>query len=196
MADPNASNPHDKPVVIVAVTGGIAAYKTCTLVSLLVQAGHDVTVMMTEAATRFVGPLTFQSLTGRRVFTSLWEADDRPDAQHIALARAARLMIVAPCSANTLAKLAHGICDNLVTTVATALPRTPQPTPLLLAPAMNADMWANPITQANVRTLGELTGTSFVGPEAGWQACRTSGPGRMSEARAIFDAACKLLPPS
>jgi phosphopantothenoylcysteine decarboxylase/phosphopantothenate--cysteine ligase len=194
MAD--SHDPSDRPDrrrVIVGVTGGIAAYKTAYLVSLLTQGGDEVTVMMTDAAARFVGPLTFQSLSGRRVFTSLWEADDRPDAQHIALARSAALMIIAPCSANTLGKLAAGVCDNLVTTVAMALPRDPQPTPLLLAPAMNADMWAHPIVQRNARTLGELDGVHLVGPETGWQACRTAGPGRMAEPRTIHDRARDLL---
>ncbi len=181
------------PTVIVGVTGGIAAYKSAMLVSMLVQAGCEVTVMMTDAATRFVTPLTFQSLSGRRVFTSLWEADDRPDAQHIALARSAGLMIVAPCSANTLGKLASGICDNLLTTVALALPREPAPTPMLLAPAMNADMWAQPIVQRNAQSLASMPQVQLVGPEAGWQACRTSGPGRMAEPQAIFEAAQRLL---
>jgi len=193
MADSHDASDGTTLSVIVAVTGGIAAYKTANLVSLLAQGGCDVTVMMTQAATRFVGPLTFQSLSGRTVFTSLWEADDRPDSQHIALARSARLMIIAPCSANTLGKLAGGICDNLVTTVALALPRQPQPTPLLIAPAMNADMWAHPVVQRNVRTLSDLDGVHMVGPETGWQACRTSGAGRMAEPQTIHDRARELV---
>jgi len=177
----------------VAVTGGIAAYKTCTLVSRLAQTGHAVTVLMTEAATRFVTPLTFEALSGRPVHTSLWQQVENRDSQHIALARGADGMVIAPASANTIAKLAHGVCDNVVTTVVCALPREPKPTPVLLAPSMNAEMWANPITQQNVRTLVETLGWRIVGPGAGWQACRTQGAGRMSEAEEIFAAVESIL---
>jgi phosphopantothenoylcysteine decarboxylase/phosphopantothenate--cysteine ligase len=176
--------------LLVAVCGGIAAYKTCTVVSRLAQAGAEVSVLMTEAATKLVGPATFQSLSGRPVVTSIWEPIDAWDAQHIALARRAQLLLIAPATANTIAKLAHGICDNAVTTIACALP---QATPVLLAPAMNAEMWNSPITQANVRTLSETLGWQLVGPESGWQACRTSGIGRMSEAEAIVRRVREIL---
>ncbi len=176
--------------IIVAVTGGIAAYKTCTLVSRLAQQGAQVTVMMSEAATRFVGPTTFQSLSGRPVFTSLWQAEDRPDAQHIGLAQSTELVIIAPATANILAKIAHGICDDLISTVISALPRD---TPVLLAPAMNAEMWANPITQDNLAKIKDILGYHTVGPESGWQACRTAGEGRMSEPDQIYQAAAELL---
>jgi len=174
---------------IVALSGGIACYKTATLVSRLVQAGGDVTVLMTEAATHFIGPMTLQSLSGKPVIQSLWDAPDHHDAQHVQLARSADAMILAPASANTIAKLAGGICDNVVTTVACALPRD---TPMLIAPAMNADMWANPITQRNVETLTDMLGWHTVGPETGWQACRTLGAGRMSEPEAIVEAVERL----
>ncbi len=176
--------------ILVGITGGIACYKTAMLVSRMVQAGAEVTALMTEAATRFVTPLTFESLSGRPVFTSQWQQVDDHSSQHIALARSADLMVIAPASANTIAKLAAGLCDNVVTTVACALPRQ---TPLLLAPAMNEQMWENPITQRNLKTLKDLLGYHTVGPESGWQACRTAGPGRMSEPDAIFEAVCKLL---
>ena len=176
--------------IAVALSGGIAGYKTATLVSRLVQGGADVRVLMTEAATRFVAPLTFQSLSGQTVLTSVWQADDHPDSQHIGLARWCQLLIIAPASANTIAKIAHGVCDNIVSLVAAALPRR---TPLLLAPAMNADMWENPITQQNMATLTETLGAHQVGPEEGWQACRTVGPGRMSDPDQILAAAVKLL---
>lgn len=179
--------------VIVAITGGISAYKTATLVSKLVQAGASVRVLMTEAAQRFVGPLTFQSLSSYPVITSIWQADDRPDAQHVGLARWGDLMIIAPASADILAKLAAGITDDVVCLTACALPRSPKPTPLLLAPAMNADMWANPVVQRNLATVKELLGYATVGPEEGWQACRTKGAGRMSGPEAILEAAGRLL---
>lgn len=176
--------------VLVAVTGGIACYKSATLVSRLVQAGAVVRVIMTEAATRFVGPLTFQALTGRSVLSSVWQADDHPESQHIGLARWAELVIVAPASADILAKLAHGICDDLVSLTCCALPAD---TAVLVAPAMNSDMWANPIVQRNVANVRDVLGYTMVGPDEGWQACRTSGAGRMSEAEAIFDAAATML---
>ncbi len=176
--------------MIVAVTGGIAAYKICTLVSRLAQAGHEATVLMSEAATRFVTPLTFEALSGRPVYTSLWTQVEAHDSQHISLARSADLFILAPASANTIAKLAHGMCDNVVTTVACALRRD---TPVLFAPSMNAEMWANPITQENTAKLRETLGWEQVGPAEGWQACRTKGAGRMREPEAIFERAMAVL---
>lgn len=171
--------------LLVAVSGGIAAYKVCTLVSHAAQAGASVRVVMTESATRFVTPLTFQSLSGQPVLTSTWERDDRPDSQHVGLARWADLFVLAPASANTIARIAHGLCDNLVTLTAAALPRD---TPAYFAPAMNADMWANPVVQANCRTLSQTLGWTAIGPESGWQACRTQGSGRMSEPETILQA--------
>jgi phosphopantothenoylcysteine decarboxylase/phosphopantothenate--cysteine ligase len=176
--------------VVVAVSGGIAAYKSCTLVSRLTQSGAEVSVIMTEAATKLVGEATFQSLSGRPVGTSLWEPVDAYDAQHIALARSCELLILVPATANTIAKIAHGICDNLVTTVINALPRT---TPVLLAPAMNAEMWANPITQKNIAVVRDELGYELIGPESGWQACRTTGTGRMSEPETIYERAVQVL---
>lgn len=176
--------------VLLAVTGGIACYKSATLTSRLAQAGAEVRVLMTEAATRFVTPLTFQSLSGHSVLTSMWESDDRPDAQHVGLARWCDLLIIAPATANTIGKLAAGLCDDLVSLTACAVPRG---TPVLLAPAMNADMWDSPIVQRNLATVKQLLKFETVGPEEGWQACRTRGMGRMSEPEAIVVAARSLL---
>jgi phosphopantothenoylcysteine decarboxylase/phosphopantothenate--cysteine ligase len=176
--------------VIVALTGGIACYKVATVVSRLVQGGASVRVLMTEGATHFVAPLTFQALSGNPVITSIWQADDRPDSQHIGLARWCDLYILAPATADILAKLAAGICDDVVSLTACALPRT---TPVLLAPAMNAQMWENPITQRNLATVKQLLRYQTVGPETGWQACRTAGAGRMSEPEAILEAAAKVM---
>ncbi|MEX2673684.1 MAG: flavoprotein [Phycisphaeraceae bacterium] len=180
--------PFHERSLIVALTGGIACYKTCTLVSRLAQGGASVTVLMSDAATRFVTPMTFESLSGRPVHTSPWQAYDAHDSQHIALARSADAMIIAPASTNTIAKLAHGLCDNVVTIVAAALPTT---TPVLLAPAMNEQMWQHAITQKNLRILKNDLGYHTVGPEEGWQACRTRGVGRMSEPETIL----KAIPP-
>lgn len=176
--------------IIVALTGGIACYKIATLVSRLAQAGADVRVLMTDAATKFIAPLTFQSLSGKPVVTSIWEAVDFHDSQHIGLARWCELFIIAPASADIIAKLAAGFTDDIVSLTASALPRE---TPVLLAPAMNAEMWANPIVQRNVATVTQLLKHHTIGPDEGWQACRTKGAGRMSETEAIMAAAGKLL---
>lgn len=172
--------------VLIALSGGIACYKTAILVSRLVQRGAEVRVIMTEAATKFITPLTLQSLSGHPVLTSMWDHDDRPDSQHVGLARWCDLLAIAPCSADMIAKLAHGLTPDIVSLTASALPAD---TPLLLAPAMNADMWANPICQRNLSMLRELLpNLSEIGPDQGWQACRTNGGGRMSEPEAIRDA--------
>ena len=176
--------------VIVAVTGGIAVSKVAAVTTTLVLSDATVRVIMTEAATRFVTPLTFQSLSGHTVITSIWQADDRPDSQHIGLARWCDLFIIAPASADMIAKLAAGICDDVVSLTACAIPRG---TPVLLAPAMNADMWANPIVQRNLATVKDTLGYQTVGPDEGWQACRTSGAGRMSEPEKILEAASVMM---
>ncbi len=200
MAPPNESNPdltnpaNTGPLsgrrVAVALSGGIACYKTATLVSQLVQQGADVRVLMTDAATKFVGPLTFQSLSGKPVLTSVWQSDDHPDSQHIGIARWCELLVIAPATADLIAKLAHGLTGDIVTLVACALPSK---TPLLIAPSMNADMWANPIVQNNIATLSVLPNLTVVGPDDGWQACRTEGSGRMSEPGAILDVITRQL---
>lgn len=199
--DPSPASANPEPRVslsgrriAVALSGGIACYKTATLVSRLVQQGADVRVLMTDAATRFVGPLTFQSLSGKPVLTSVWQSDDHPDSQHIGVARWCELLVIAPATADLIAKLAHGLTGDIVTLVTCALPSTPGApggTPLLVAPSMNADMWANPIVQKNVATLKTLPNCQLIGPDDGWQACRTEGAGRMSEPEAIFEAITK-----
>lgn len=186
-SDPSA---FDGRRVLVGVSGGIAAYKTAFLVSRLAQAGADVTVAMTDSATRFVGALTFQALSGRPVYTSQWEHIEASDPQHIALARGLDVAVVAPCSANMLAKLATGRTDDAVSLILSAVDRAR--TPVVLAPAMNSQMWAQPATQRNVALLRE-DGFALVGPGDGWQACREVGPGRMSEPEEIAAAMAASL---
>jgi len=189
------TNPSDRPPtadlngreVLVSVTGGIAAYKVCEVVSRLVQRGAGVTVAMTRAARKFVGPTTFQALSGRRVLTSLWRAHDPSDVQHIAATDEADLFLVAPATADIIARFAAGIADDMVTTLFAA-----NAAPVLLAPAMNDRMWRHPIVQRNVKTLQEL-GYHTVGPGEGWLACRSVGAGRMAEASEILDRAVELL---
>lgn len=164
--------------ILLGITGGIAAYKACTLASHLTQAGAQVDVVMTEAATRFVAPLTFQALTGRPAYTDLWAAPGEGLPTHIAhvgLAHAADLLVIAPATANTLAKLANGIADNLLTTLALAAS-----CPLLLAPAMDAGMWTHAATQASVARLQER-GAHLAGPVRGRMASGLEGDGRMME---------------
>ena len=176
--------------VLVGVTGGIAAYKACIVMSKLAQAGAEVTVIMTEAATKFVTPLTFQALSGRPVYTSPWEHVESNDPQHVSLARQADVAVVCPCSMDTLAKLATGRADDVVTLVLAAVDR--EKTPVLLAPSMNEAMWNQPATQRNLRTL-DGDGYRFIGPGEGWQACRTVGVGRMSEPEEILHAVVGAL---
>ena len=178
--------------IVVAVCGGIAAYKVASLVSALVQRKAGVTVAMTEAGQRFVTPLTFQSLTSRRVFASLWDAGDDYDPQHLTLTEAADVFIVAPATANIIGKAAGGIADDLVSTMLMSAQ-----CPLLMVPAMNTRMWDNPIVQRNVRTL-EDHGCHFVPPGEGWLACGTIGRGRMAEPQDILaetEAILKQAPP-
>lgn len=169
--------------ILVGVTGGIAAYKTATVVSRLAQAGAEVTVAMTPAATHFVTPLTFQALSGRPVYTSAWEHIESSDPQHVSLASAAACVLIAPCTMDCLAKLATGRTDDVVTLIVSAVDRAK--TPVLLAPSMNKVMWGQKSTQRNVAQLAE-DGFELVGPDEGWQACRQVGSGRMSEPEALL----------
>lgn len=176
--------------IIVGLSGGIACYKTATLVSRLAQAGAEVTVAMTHAATRFVSPLTFQALSGRPVYTSQWEHIESHDPQHVGLARAAEIMLVAPCTMNMLAVLAQGRTDDVVSLIVSAIDRTRQP--VLLAPSMNEQMWRQPATQRNVAQLLEDR-FDVIGPDSGWQACRTEGEGRMVEPESLLETLCGRL---
>lgn len=175
--------------VLLCVSGGIACYKAAELTSKLVQAGAGVTTAMTEAAQRFVAPLTYQSLSGRAVYTSMWQAEERYDPQHIQLTDRADLMIVAPATANILGKIASGIADDLVSALAMTATSA---CPILLAPAMNTRMWESPVVQANLAKLVGL-GLKTVGPNEGWLACRTVGQGRMAEPAEILAAATAIL---
>ncbi len=168
--------------IVLGVSGGIAAYKAAELVRLLVKEGASVQVVMSDAATHFVTPVTFQALSGQPVFTDQWDARVANNMAHIDLSRAADLLLVAPASADFLAKLANGLADDLLTTLALA-----RDCPLLVAPAMNRQMWENPATVRNIATL-RGDGVLIIGPGSGDQACGETGPGRMLEAEEIRDA--------
>ncbi|MFP4053620.1 MAG: flavoprotein [Phycisphaerae bacterium] len=175
--------------ILLCVTGGIACYKAADLTSKLVQSGAGVTVAMTEAAGRFVQPLTFQTLTARQVYTSLWQSGEDYRSQHLSLNDRAELMIVAPATANMLAKMVTGLADDLVSSLALSAHGA---CPILLAPAMNTRMWLAPPTQRNIATL-EDWGVQRVGPGEGRLACNTTGPGRMAEPAEILAKAVELL---
>lgn len=165
--------------ILLGVTGGIAAYKAAELVRQFKKAGHEVQVVMTESATEFVGPVTFQALSGREVFTDMWDKQRGDTMAHISLTRWADVFVVAPATANFLAKLANGIADDLLSTLAAA-----RECPLLVAPAMNKEMWANPANRRNIEQL-KSDGVSILGPASGFQACGEVGEGRMLEAEEI-----------
>ncbi|MDP9038096.1 MAG: bifunctional phosphopantothenoylcysteine decarboxylase/phosphopantothenate--cysteine ligase CoaBC [Acidobacteriota bacterium] len=185
------------PRITLGVCGGVAAYKAAELVRALQQHGADVHVVMTRAAEQFVQPLTFSSLTGHKVITSLWGGvdedgapasglDDQGQIEHIAEAQAAQALVIAPATANILAKLAHGLADDFLTTLYLATPA-----PVIVAPAMNVAMWNHPATRANLKLLRDR-GTTIVEPEAGYLACGMTGSGRLAAveeiARAVMDS--------
>ena len=168
--------------IVVGVTGGISAYKTAALCSRLVKAGALVDVILTDAAAEFVRPLTFQALTRRPVITEMFSLLQETEIGHVSLGKRADLMIIAPATANTLAKLAHGFADNMLTTTALACRN-----PILVAPAMETGMWDNPATRANLQILRER-GVYVVGPAEGFLASGAFGTGRMSEPDELFRA--------
>jgi phosphopantothenoylcysteine decarboxylase len=173
--------------IIVGVTGGVAAYKTAALVSKLVQSGAGVTVVMTSAAHEFVGAATFAALTGRPVADRVFDSAAYPLGAHITLAERAELLVVAPASADFLAKAAHGLADDLLSTLYLAFSRS-----VLLAPAMNTAMWEHPAVQRNVAQL-RADGVQFVDPEAGWLSCRQVGAGRMASPETILAKIMSML---
>ena len=174
--------------IILGVTGGIAAYKAAALCSHLVKAGAAADVLLTEAAREFVAPLTFQALSHRPVVTEMFTLLAETEIGHVSLAKRADLLIIAPATANTIAKLAAGMADNMLTTTALATEA-----PILLAPAMESQMWANPLTQDNVARLRQLRDVVLIGPAEGRLASGASGVGRMAEPAEILDAAHWVL---
>ena len=177
----------EKKCVIVGVTGGIAAYKACALVSMLKKAGHDVHVLMTKSAQEFVTPLTFQTLSANRVITDMFSVDYEPDVHHVSLAKKADAFVVAPATADFIAKAANGIADDMLTTTFLAAY-----CPKLVVPAMNTHMLANPATQDNLRRLKKY-GIHIMESDAGYLACGDVGKGRMPEPAEIADALSALL---
>lgn len=173
--------------ILLAISGGIAAYKTPELVRALRRAGHEVRCALTPEAQRFVAPLSLQAVSGQMVRKDLFDAGDEGEIDHIGLADWADLVLVAPCTANLMAKMSHGLADDLVSAVLLATRAH-----VLVAPAMNVNMWTHPATQANLALL-RSRGLSFVGPDAGELACGWEGQGRMSDPAVLVEAVEALL---
>jgi phosphopantothenoylcysteine decarboxylase/phosphopantothenate--cysteine ligase len=173
--------------IIVAVTGGIAAFKSAALTSLLVQNDHSVQAVMTESAQKFLGPATLMALTGKPVATELFDPA-MPLGAHIELARDAKLLCVAPATANFLANAAHGVADDLLSTLYLCFTG-----PVIVAPAMNVEMWNQPSVQRNINQL-RADGVNIVDPQEGWLSCRQKGMGRMADPDTIVKAIEELLP--
>lgn len=179
-------SPSTKPIVL-GVTGGIAAYKACEIVRLFKKQGHRVAVVMTEGAQKFVTPLTFQTLSGHPVATSLFDLDQESQIGHINLADDGAALVVAPATANAIAKFAHGLADDLLSTIALATRA-----PLLVAPAMNVNMWEHAATQENLNTL-KKRGAIIIEPESGELACGWTGMGRLAEPEKIVKTVLDAL---
>jgi len=167
--------------ILLIIAGGIAAYKTLELIRLLHREGVTVTTIMTAAAEKFVTPMSVAGLAGTKVYTDMFSLTDEVEMGHIKLSRVADVVLVAPATADIMAKHTAGLCTDLATTALLATDK-----PVLMAPAMNVRMWEHPATQANVKTL-EARGVKFIGPCEGDMACGEWGPGRLSEAQDIFD---------
>ncbi len=173
--------------ILLGVSGGVAAYKAADLCSRLVQLGAKVTVIMTESSHQFIGATTFEALTGRPVYSHAFQAQEHFQGEHIGLARRACLVVIAPATAQTIARLAHGMADDLLST--TVLVTT---APVIVAPAMNCDMWGKPAVQRNVTQLVS-DGFQIVGPEEGWLSCGQVGAGRMADPKVIVQEMERVL---
>jgi phosphopantothenoylcysteine decarboxylase len=177
----------ERRTIVVGVTGSIAAYKAADLVSKLVKRGHEVHVVMTSAAARFITPLTLQTLSRNPVLSSVFDDKEGWRPGHIDLADRAHLLLIAPATANTLAALAHGLAHDALTEIALATEA-----PVLIAPAMNGKMWKHPATQANVALL-QSRGVHFIGPEEGLLACGYEGLGRLWNIDEVIERAEGLM---
>ncbi|MFH1772442.1 MAG: flavoprotein [Candidatus Omnitrophota bacterium] len=179
-----------KKNILVGVCGGIAAYKTCELIRLLVEGGFSVKVVMTESASKFVSALVFQTLSRNHAYQDMFSLPESFNPRHIGIAGWADLCVIAPLSANTLSKIACGICDNLLTAVICALPKE---TKVLLAPAMNENMWVNPVIKKNIQALRKLEKYIFLTPRKGELACGVYGTGRLEEPAVIYKKITALI---
>jgi phosphopantothenoylcysteine decarboxylase/phosphopantothenate--cysteine ligase len=176
--------------ILIGVSSGIAIYKTCSLARLFLKHGATVKVIMTENAIKLVSPLTFQSLTRSAVYVSMWDPIDTDKIQHIHLAEWADMLVLAPATANTLAKMVNGMADNLLTTTILALP---EETPIIVVPAMNDNMWKNVFVQENIHRLRKRRDCYIVKPVKGMLATGKIGEGKMANISKIFETAKEIL---
>ena len=176
--------------ILVGITGGIAAYKSCSLINYLIKEGAIVRVIMTEAAKQFVTPLTFQALTNHPVYDDMWKPINPHEVEHISLSHWPDLIIISPATANTIGKMALGLADNLLTTVVLAsLPEIE----ILVVPAMNTNMWNNPLVKNNIETLTKLDKFKFVEPRSGILACRDEGKGKIASSEEIIKKVLEIF---
>ena len=186
------TNPEIKKTnILLGVSGGIAAYKVVDLASKLTAAGAKVKTVMTEAACRFVGPKSFEAVTGSAVFTSLWSKSEEHRIKHVSLVDWADIVVLAPATANIIGKIACGICDEILSTILCACQPLIKSGQALLAPAMNDNMWTNVAVQRNVKMVKDM-GFQLIGPQVGRLACGTEGIGRMSEPKDILERIEKI----
>ena len=183
---------HKNINILVGITGGISSYKSCELVRLFIKSGYSIKVMMTESATKFVSPLVFQELSQNPVYVNMFQEKgvDPFFIQHISLSQWADICLIAPTSANTLSKIACGICDNLLTTVVLALGENKK---VLFVPAMNENMWKNPMIVDNVKKLETIKKYFIMPPQKGELACGVYGEGRMPEVKDIYKLVVQIL---
>lgn len=172
-----------KKRIVVGISGGIAVYKVCSLVNYLKKEGAEVRIIMTEAATKFVTPLTFQTLTKNPVYTEMFKVIDKKSVEHISLADWADMIIVVPATANTISKISLGIADNLLTTVLLAFPKNEN---VVLVPSMNTVMWDSPILQNNLKNIRKYNKYSIIEPESGLLACERKGKGKIPSNKDII----------
>ncbi len=176
-----------RKLVVLGVSASIAIYKGCELVRRLQDEGCDVTVVMTPEAAQLISPVVFQSLSGNRVYSEMFDEPDAWEVEHVSLARKAGLILIAPATANTIGKIAGGICDDLLSCTVCATKA-----PVLIAPAMNEGMYTNPLVQANIEKL-KRHGVVFIGPKKGRLACGTTGVGCLADVAEIVSAVKRLL---
>jgi phosphopantothenoylcysteine decarboxylase/phosphopantothenate--cysteine ligase len=180
----------DEKKILLGVTGGIAAYKACTLVNMLIARKAQVRVVMTENSKKFVTPLTFEALSNHPVYDDLWNSIDKHSIEHISLSHWPDIIIISPATANTIAKIALGLADNLLTTIVLAsLPKIK----VIIAPAMNSNMWCNDLVQKNINILKKIDKFEFIEPRSGILACRDEGKGKIADNEVIMNFVEKIL---
>ncbi len=185
-----------KKKILIGITGGIAAYKICSLINQLKKNGHEIKVIMTESATKFVGPITFQTLSNNKVYVDMFAWQENYSTEHISLADWCDIMVIAPATANTIGKISLGLADNLLTSTVLALPKS---IPVLIVPAMNVHMWENDIFQNNLKKIKKIKSSNtqkkytVIEPRDGILACGYKGKGVIADSKKIIESINKIL---